>query len=249
MSAQRTIIIIQARMTSTRLPGKVMLPLMGRPMLQHIVERSKAIIGVDDVVIATSDDHSDDPLAHLCEEQRWACFRGSLGDVLDRYYKAALTYEAKSIGRVTSDCPFLCFNEASRLLAHHQTAEADYSHNLTVWGSGMPLGTGTEFFTMDALRRSWELGHEPKHREHVDEWVGDNRSQLRFETLAAPSELRRPDLRLTVDKPEDFELTSKIYESLYSEGRLFSVHDVIAFLDLHPELTEINAHIEQKAVR
>jgi spore coat polysaccharide biosynthesis protein SpsF (cytidylyltransferase family) len=200
---------------------------------------------VDHTVVATSDLAQDDAIGELCVERGWLCFRGSEDDVLDRYYRAALAHEATHVVRVTADCPFLCAAESDRVIAHHLGTNADYSHNITVWGSGMPLGTGTEIFTLATLERSWREGREPHHREHVDEYVGDHPELFRIERVEAPPELRRPELRLTVDEPEDLELTRELYARL---AEPFDLADVIRLLDASPELGELNRHVVQKPI-
>jgi spore coat polysaccharide biosynthesis protein SpsF len=238
--------VIQARMGSTRLPGKVLQTVAGEPMLAHVYERARCIASVDRTVIATSELAADDVLADLCAERGWSCFRGSESDVLDRYFRAATANEADHIVRITSDCPLVCPHESDRLVLSHLSSGADYTHNLTVWGSGMPIGTGAEIFTRAALERSWREGHEPHHREHVDEYVGDHPELFRIERVDAPEALWHPELRLTVDTPEDLHLVRELYERLYRPGEILELTDVVALMDRSPELAEINRHVVQK---
>lgn len=239
------VVVIQARTGSTRLPGKVLADVAGKPLLARVAERSQRMERADEVVVATSTSPRDDAIAALCAERGWACFRGSEEDVLDRYYRAAVRHGAAHVVRVTADCPFLCPHQADRVVERHLETGSDYAHNITVWGSGMPLGTGVEIFTFAALERSWREGHEPHHREHVDEYVGDHPELFHMERVKAPTELHRPKLRLTVDTPEDLELTRQVYTRLADPVEL---GDVIALLDESPELVELNRQVVQKPI-
>lgn len=245
----RVVALIQARMGSTRLPGKVLLDIAGRPALVHVVDRTRAIAGVDDVVVATSELVADDPIAELCEQLGWGCFRGSEEDVLDRYYRAATEWRADHVVRVTADCPLVCPVEAARVVSRQLEASADCTHNLTIFGSGMPLGTAVEVFSFAALEASWREGREPHHREHVDEFVYEQPERFRIELVPAPPRLRRPDYRLTVDTADDLELVRRIYEACSPRlDGLVALSDVVALLDERPDLLALNAHVRQKTI-
>jgi spore coat polysaccharide biosynthesis protein SpsF len=245
-SADRVVTIIQARMGSTRLPGKILKPLAGRPSLAWIVERCRVVESVAEVIVATTDRPTDDPVAALAKEHGWRLFRGSEPDVLDRYYRAALESGARHVVRVTADCPLLCVSEGDRTIRHHLAVHADYTHNVTVWGSGLPIGCGLEVFTMVALEASWREGHEPHHREHVNEFIYEHPERFRIECVQAPLHLQRPSFRLTVDTPEDLALVSVLYERLQQPGSLVDLSAVIALLDAEPQLLELNRHVEQR---
>lgn len=217
-------------------------------MLAHVVDRARAIAGVDEVVVATSVEAEDDAVEVLCAERGWRSFRGSREDVLDRYYRAAEAVGAAHVIRVTADCPLLDHEEAGRVVSTHLATNADYTHNITVWGSGMPLGTGTEIFTADALARSWREGHEPHHREHVDEYVGDHPELFHVERVDAPDSIRAPELRLTVDTPADLELLRAIYAELYHPPALVEPVAVVELLRRRPDLAALNAHVVQKPI-
>lgn len=240
--------IIQARVGSTRLHGKVLEPVANEPMLAHVFTRSRAIQGVDDVVVATTTRSEDDAIVDLCRDRRWPCFRGSEDDVLDRYFQAGVSVGAEHVVRITADCPLICPLEGARVVQRHRETGADYTHNITVWGSGMPLGTGVEVFTMQSLETSWQDGLEPHHREHVDEYVGEHPERFRIERVVAPPRLHRPELRLTVDTREDLALVREIYRSLYRAERVFPLDDVIALVDANPKLLELNRRVVQKTI-
>lgn len=218
-------------MGSTRLPGKVLADLCGQPVLAHVVERATAIPGVDGVVVATSDLDRDDVIVDMARAQGWAWARGSESDVLDRYYRVATEHGADHVVRVTADCPLLDYSQAGEVVHRHSLDGNDYTHNLTVWGSGMPLGTGVEILTFRALERSWREGDQPHHREHVDEYIGDHPELFRIGLVEAPSPLRRPSYRLTLDTEEDLALLREIFSSLHVDGQLLDVAHVVRWLD------------------
>jgi spore coat polysaccharide biosynthesis protein SpsF len=245
-AASPVVALVQARMGSSRLPGKVLRELGGQTVLEQVIARSRAIPGVDGVVVATSTLAGDDPLQELSTRRGWALFRGSESDVLDRFYRAAIEHRAAHVLRVTSDCPLLAIEEAGAVIARHLATGAAYTHGITVWGSGMPLGTGAEIMTFAALERSWREGHEPKHREHVDEYIGDHPELFPTERVDAPAELRRPELRLTLDTEDDLTLLRTIYDRLGANGELVALRDVVALLDREPGLLALNAHVVQR---
>jgi spore coat polysaccharide biosynthesis protein SpsF len=150
--------------------------------------------------------------------------------------------------RVTADCPLVDPVEGDRVIARHLEGGADYTHNVTVFGGQTPLGCGVEAFTREAIEASWRDGHEPHHREHVDEYVAEHPERFRHEVVVASAAVRRPELRLTLDTPEDLELIRAIYAHLYKPGGIVALTDAIAFLDAHPELLDINRHIVQKTI-
>jgi spore coat polysaccharide biosynthesis protein SpsF len=240
--------VVQARMGSTRLPGKILADINGEPMLAHVMRRTIAIPSVDVAVVATSALPGDDSVAEISGDNNWPCVRGSEADVLDRYHRAARLHGADHVLRVTADCPLLCVQEAATVIDRHLSSGNDYTHNLTVWGSEMPLGTGTEIFTFEALDRSWREGHEPHHREHVDEYVGEHPELFRIELVTAPTQLRRSDYRLTVDTSDDLVLIRRIYAEVPARHGLIEVADVVAFLDDHAEIASINQHVKQKTI-
>jgi spore coat polysaccharide biosynthesis protein SpsF (cytidylyltransferase family) len=240
--------IVQARMGSTRLPGKVLQKIAGEPLLAHIVARCDAITRSDMTVVATSTAAGDDAIAEEGARRGWSVFRGSEADVLDRYVEAARETGADHVIRVTADCPLVAPDEADRVIARHLEGDADYTHNVTVFGGGTPLGTGVEAFTFEALEASWRDGHEPHHREHVDEYVAEHPERFRHVVVVASPAVRRPELRLTIDTPEDMELIRAIYDRLYVPGSIVSLRAAIELLDAEPELLEINRHIKQKPI-
>lgn len=198
-------IIIQARMGSTRLPGKVLKPIAGKVLLDHVLGRLDDLQRQAEIVVATSLLPQDDPIAaHCCG--RVACFRGGEQDVLDRYFRCAESHVFDHIVRLTADNPFTDIVELERLIDLHLTGEYDYTHSFGM----MPLGVGAEVFTMDALAVSHREGHAPNHREHVNEFIQENPQRFKIGVLDVPAGKRAPELRLTVDIPEDYERACRL---------------------------------------
>ena len=210
-------IILQARAGSSRLPGKVLKPLGGKPMLAWIVERLRAMKRGGPLVIATSDKPADDAVAALGASLGVEVFRGSESDVLDRYYRCAKEKGFSTVVRATGDNPFVDPNEGDRLLELFETKSWDYASAFPGFGSGLPSGVGLEIMTFAALERSWKEGKKPHHREHVNEYIQENPALFKQGVLKAPAEKTAPAASLTVDTPEDFARAEKLYAAYQKE--------------------------------
>ena len=237
----RSVAIIQARMGSTRLPGKVLMDLAGYPVLFHVVQRASQM-GTDLVLVATSSRPADDPIADLCDHYAWPCFRGSEEDVLDRYYQGACEHKAEHVIRVTADNPLVCPNQARVALSHHLSKSADYTHM-----EGLPLGAAVEVIFLPALERAWREARRPEEREHVTPYLYES-GLFKQEKFRAPVELRAPEFRLTVDEADDLELMRKIYARLYRKEEIIFLSDVVALLRSDPALASLNAHVVQRSL-
>ena len=216
-------IILQARMGSTRLPGKVLKPLAGKPMIQWIIERLQTCKRVDILILATSTLEKDQPLVNLAEEMDISVFRGSESDVLDRYYKCALAYHLDDIIRATGDNPFVDPEECDRLVDFYINRQLDYATISTNLENGYPLGVGVEIFSFYALRKSWQDGHASHHREHVNEYILENPAIFRQARMPAPPEKCAPELSLTVDTLEQFASAEKVYSNYLRQYSLQQV--------------------------
>jgi spore coat polysaccharide biosynthesis protein SpsF len=237
-----TVAIVQARMTSTRLPGKVMADVSGRPILARIVERLRAAKTIDEIVIATTTNDADDIVVDLVDklETRW--YRGDEHDVLGRYVGAAVESDAEVVVRVTGDCPLIdpvVVDLVSTSLKRHSTA-LDLACNTVV--PSYPIGLAVEAVYRDALHRIDRMAYKALDREHV----------LLFATHTEPTLFRRhevaadsddSDIRLTVDYPADLDVVRKVYESLDLDSRTLPYQDVVQWLRIHPEITEHNRHL------
>jgi spore coat polysaccharide biosynthesis protein SpsF len=236
-----TTAIIQARMSSTRLPGKVLLDLAGEPMLARVVERTQRARTIDHVVVATTVEPEDEPIVALCHSRDWAVFRGDRDDVLDRYYQAALADGADAIVRITSDCPLIDPDIIDRVVARLD-GTVDYASNINPRRT-FPRGLDVEVFTFAALSAAWREDRDRSGREHVTPFL--YRHPERFRIALVESD--RPETashRWSVDTPEDYELLERIYAE-FPRGD-FTWKEILALLERHPHWADLNRHVEQK---
>jgi spore coat polysaccharide biosynthesis protein SpsF len=241
----RRVVVVQARMTSTRLPGKILLDLCGQPMLARQLERLRACTRVDEVCVATTDQATDEPIVALAKQLGVACFRGDEHDVLSRFVGAGLATRAELVVRVTSDCPLLDPAVTDRVIerATEPDPRCDYASN--TMERTFPRGLDAEAVYLDALVRSARLATSRPAREHVTWFLHRERPEL-FVTRQVVDPVDNSDLRWTVDAPEDLALVRRIYEVTGSDRSLVPYPDVLAAVRARPELTQINAGIEQK---
>lgn len=239
MSGERTVAVIQARMTSTRLPGKVLLPLAGRPMLTRVVERALRAPGIDVVCVAVPEGPAHQPLVDLAETMPGVvAVRGPEHDVLHRTVLAAQETGATTVVRVTSDCPFLDPGVTGAVVAAQLSAGVPYAR--TAFSTGFPLGFDTEAVAVESLLSADIEATDPYEREHVTPFIW--RRPARFPNLYLD---RQPDLRswrLVVDSPEDYGLACEVYDLLGADFDLTALAEVFA---ARPELLQINANVEQ----
>jgi len=243
---QRNICIIQARMGSTRLPGKILNILGDRPLLWHVAERARHAQLVDQVVIATTDSSDDEVIFSFCQEQKLTCYRGSVENVLSRYYHAAKGQGATTVVRVTGDCPLIDPATINACIEAFYKGRWDYLSNAVPGERSYPRGLDVEVFTFTALEKAFLNAKEVIELEHVAPYIWQNKTgEFRISPIvSAPPELAR-SYRLTVDYPEDYAVMERIYLTLYKPGNIVSTKEVIAFLDNHPEVALINMHREE----
>ena len=231
-------------MGSTRLPGKVLMPLAGRPMLWHIVDRLRHAPGVASVGVATSDKDADEPLRAFCRDAGILVFAGDERDVLDRFYRAAVEFGGDPIVRITADCPFVDPELVGKLLAMYQAGEYDHVGVATgavafkYAGSRYPDGLDAECIRLAALERAQREASEASDREHVTPFLYRVDGRFRNGMLLADED--HGALRWTVDHPADFAVVTKVYEALWRPDRPFVMRDILAFFAAHPELRALN---------
>lgn len=236
-----TTAIIQARMSSTRLPGKVLLDLGGQPMLARVVERTRAARSIDRVVVATTVEPEDEPIVALCNSRGWSVSRGSRDDVLDRYYQAAIADGADLIVRITSDCPVIDPEIIDRVVKRLEGA-ADYASNINPRRT-FPRGLDVEAFTFAALSTAWREDREATGREHVTPFLYRHPERFRI-ALVESDKPEAATHRWSVDTPEDYELLRRIYEHFRDND--FTWLDVLRLFAQHSDWVDLNRHIEQK---
>jgi spore coat polysaccharide biosynthesis protein SpsF len=229
--------ILQARTTSSRLPGKVLKLLQGQPMLLQEIHRIKRAKTLDHVVVATSVDRSDDPIAEMCQQHQIDCFRGSLTDVLDRYYHASLQFKADVIVRLTGDCPLIDPDVIDQAVRFFQKGSYDFAGN-TVEPT-FPDGLDVEVFRQTALESDWREARKPSDREHVTPYIYHHPERFRIGSFKQDTD--DSHMRWTVDEPEDYDFVKSIYTALYPANPSFSKADILSYLKNHPELSKINA--------
>ncbi len=239
----KTIVIIQARMGSSRLPGKILKPLGKKDVLSYVVERCEKIVGVSDVVVATSTLAQDDIVEEWCKQKDIAYFRGSEEHVLSRYAQAAERYNPDYVIRVTADCPYVDFQLASEMIRRMEESPSDFIKI----GGELPRGLAVELFSFTALKYIEKHGKEQRHKEHVTYYAYENNHEFSWSYVALPQGLSHPHLRITLDTEEDYELCQQIAEH-FKGDLLVPSEEVVRFLLDHPEIAKINAHIEQKPV-
>ena len=239
------IAIVQARMGSTRLPGKVLLDLAGKPILVRDIERIQRAKNIDSIVVATTKKSEDDRIVSLCCEYGWNFFRGSENDVLDRYYRAAREYDAKTIVRITSDCPLIEPTIVDLIIEKFSALEPniDYVSNVFPLRT-YPRGLDTEVMSFFTLERCWKEDTNPAYREHVTPYILHHPNSFRISEVNNEQDFS--SMRWTVDTPEDFDFVSHIYH--YLGENTFSWTDILDLLQKHPELLEINKEIIQKVI-
>lgn len=233
--AMRTVCIIQARMSSTRLPGKVLLPLAGRAVLAHVIERLSRCTTLSEVVVATSDDASDDVLAQWCRDHDVRVFRGSLNDVLDRYYQCALSHHAQAVVRITADCPALDPTLVDEVVLGFQAG----AYDLYYLGGEFPDGLDCAVFSFSALQRAWREAKLPSEREHVGPYVVNHPEWFRLGQLDKFKGLAHH--RWTLDEPRDLAFLQSVFERLQRpDGLPFLTQDLLDLLEREPGLQQAN---------
>lgn len=237
--------IIQARMGSSRLPGKVLLDLAGQPMLAHVIQRTRQAKWVNDVWVATTNDPSDDPIAAFCQAQGCPVYRGSVYDVLDRFYQAALTATADVIVRITGDCPLMDPAVIDQTVQAFVDSGADFACNRLppparrTW----PIGLDVEVCRFAGLARAWREATLPYEREHVMPFFYD--TEGRFQVLVVDHDPDYGAYRWTVDTAEDLALLRAIFAH-FGKQTDFTWLDVLALMQQQPDLGKLNAGVRHK---
>lgn len=238
---QRIVAIIQARMGSTRLPGKMLMPLVaGKGALELMLERVSRAKTLDRIIVATTTSALDNPLADLCAQLHIPCFKGNEEDVLDRYYQAAVAFgPADAVVRLTGDCPLHDPQIIDKAVDFYLRAGADYASNVNP--PTFPDGFDVEVFSFLTLERTWKEAAMDYQREHVTSYITENPKLFICANMTHTCDLS--SWRLTIDRPEDMLVIKNVFEALGKPDEIFSFDQVVAYLDEHRELLAINAHI------
>jgi glutamate-1-semialdehyde 2,1-aminomutase/spore coat polysaccharide biosynthesis protein SpsF len=230
--------VVQARMGSSRLPNKVLEPILDRPMLQHVVERVRQAQTVEQVVVATTDRPADDAIETFCRTRCIDVFRGSEEDVLDRFYRASSAFHADVVVRITADCPLIDPAVLDKVVRRMLDGNVDYVTNRLRYT--YPDGLDVETFSFATLEKAWKEAHLPADREHVTSYIR-NPERFRIAGVENATDLSPRNLRWTVDEPSDLQFVRAVYERLGGNGNRFDLPEVLALLDREPELARMNA--------
>jgi spore coat polysaccharide biosynthesis protein SpsF len=240
----KVVIINQARMTSTRLPAKVMKQVLGKPLLEYQIERLKRVKLADQIVVATTINDTDQPIVDLCDRLSITSYRGSEDDVLARYHGAAIAYQADVVVRVTSDCPIIDPQVIDQVIQFYIESYPKYDYVSNALGRTYPRGMDTEVFAFADLDEAFHRATAQPDREHVTPFIYRHPDRCNLGKINYFE--NHSNHRWTVDTIEDFELIKIIIETLYPVKPEFTLEDCLELLSHNPEWMTINQHIEQK---
>ncbi|WML46079.1 glycosyltransferase family protein [Neobacillus sp. PS3-40] len=241
----KVIAIIQARMGSTRLPGKILKEVLGKPLLEYQIEQVRNSKQIDEIVIATTTKDTEQPIIDLCGRLLVPYYRGSEEDVLSRYFEAAQQSHAEIIVRLTSDCPLIDPNVIDEVISHYIKNFPIYDYVSNTIERSYPRGLDVEVFSMQALEQSFKKAKDTVCREHVTPYIYQHTNL--FNLGYVKNDLDLSKYRLTVDTEEDFKLVDQlIKELLKRDNKYFTLRDIIDVMQENPEWLFINSHIEQK---
>jgi spore coat polysaccharide biosynthesis protein SpsF (cytidylyltransferase family) len=242
MSELRVLAVVQARLASTRLPGKALLDLAGRPMLTHVLARAAAVPGVDRVVLATTVSPDDVALADLARAAGFACVRGSVDDVLDRFHAALAAHPAAAVVRITADCPLLDPEVSGRVVSEYRRRAGELDYVSNVHPPTYPDGLDTEVIGASALERAWREASPGSDREHVTPYVWGRPERFRLANVCGAEDLS--GYRWTVDDARDLDFVRAVYRRLApgrEPARPFGMNEVLDLVRACPEIAELNA--------
>lgn len=242
----RVVAIIQARMGSTRLPGKVLKTILGKPVILWDLERVSLSKLINDIVVAIPVGKENDIIADTIQNHnpRILISRGSEDDVLDRYYNAAKKSKAEIVVRITSDCPLIDPIVVDKVIEQFLNIDCDYCSNSLK--RTYPRGLDTEVFSFDVLAKAWREAKKDYEREHVTPYIIENPEK--FKLINVSNDIDLSQHRWTLDMKEDFEFIKEVYQKIYPEKHIFFMDDILELLNREPELIDINKHVEQKNI-
>ena len=245
----RVITIVQARMGATRLPGKPLMEVRERPLLSYQVERLRRCRNVDEIVIATTNKETDQPIVDFCRHEQVPFFRGDENDVLARYLQAAKAFSADVVVRITGDCPLIDPVIVDFAVGFYLESypSFDYVSNVLPDSRTYPRGLDVEVFSFKSLEKAALQSHAQEFREHVTLYIYEHPEEFKLGSFIAAPDMS--NYRWTVDTPEDFQLISTILETVYPKNPTFTYSDLLKEFEIHPEWIKINAHVEQKPMR
>jgi len=231
-------------MGSTRFPGKILKRVMGKPLLEYQIERLKNVKNVDDVVVATTINQIDQPVKDLCEKLHCSYFRGSENDVLLRYYEAAVKFKAECIVRVNADCPLIDSSVIEEIVEYYQSNHSEFDYVSNILEKSYPIGLHAEVFSMEALTIANRNSDSSVEREHVTPYIYRNSDLFRLFSYKIKEDFSQ--YRWTVDYPQDLEVVRRIIKGIYPIKPNFNMYDILSFLRLNSDISDINSDIKKK---
>jgi spore coat polysaccharide biosynthesis protein SpsF len=236
-------IVVQARMSSSRLPKKVLLPILGESLLYRMIERLQQIKHKASIVIATSENSEDDVIEEFCQAKNITCFRGSLNNLLDRHYQVGVLTNADIVIKIPSDCPLIDPHIVDKVLDFYFENEGKYDFVSNLHPATYPDGNDVEIMTFDALKKAWQEATRPLELEHTTPYFWENPDKFRLANVTWETGLDYSmSHRFTIDYYEDYLFIKKVFEELYPQNPAFSLEDILSLLQEKPEIYEINQH-------
>ncbi|WP_192910124.1 cytidylyltransferase domain-containing protein [Mucilaginibacter ginsenosidivorax] len=238
---EKIVIIVQARMASSRLPGKVMLPILGKSLLARMIERLQMMQHKADIIIATSENEEDDVIVKEALELNIPSYRGSLGNLLDRHYQAARRFKADIVLKIPSDCPLIDPRIIDQVLEYFFANRGKYDYVSNLHPATWPDGNDVEVMTMACLKQAWENAGRPLELEHTTPYIWENPLIFSIGNVSWKTGLDYSmSHRFTIDYPEDYYFIEKVYSELYPICHQFSCQDILNLLNRKPEIMQIN---------
>jgi spore coat polysaccharide biosynthesis protein SpsF len=234
-------IVVQARMSSSRLPGKVMLPILGETLLFRMIERLKQVKYPVNIIVATSIDNNDDVIEKFCHKKKIDFYRGELNDLLDRHYQVGLLTGADAVIKIPSDCPLIDPKIIDKVIDFYIENQKKYDFISNLHPATYPDGNDVELMTFEALEKTWQEAKRPLEREHTTPYFWENPDKFRLANLTWEKDLDYSmSHRFTIDYHEDYQFIKSIFEELHPEKPDFSMEDVLSLIDSKPDIYELN---------
>jgi len=240
--SEKYLLVVQARTGSSRLPEKVLKTVLGRSILYRMVERLRRITFPVEILVATSTEKNDDAIEKECENMGLPCFRGSLRNLLDRHYQAALTYKADWVFKIPSDCPLIDPTIIEKAIEISQTPHCPFDYISNLHPASWPDGNDVELMRFSCLEKAWKEASLDLELEHTTPYIWENPEKFLIGNFSSGKEDLSRKFRFTLDYIEDYHFIERVYEALYPGNPNFSCEDILDFLKIHPEVFELNAH-------
>jgi len=237
----RIVTAIQARTSSSRLPGKVLMPLCGEPLLFRLIERVNRATRKGIVVVATTERHEDDIIEQLCQKRDINCFRGSVNDLLDRHYQLALEFKADALVKIPSDCPLIDPSVIDGVIGYYLNNQDVFDYVSNLHPASWPDGNDVEIMSLETLTSACAKAQRGFEREHTTPYIWENPDQFRIGNVSWPSGKDfSTSHRWTIDYIEDYQFISGVYERLYQHNPTFGLNEILSLIEKFPELSELN---------